>query len=190
MRMVVDVPFRGARTYLHSTNVFDFLVARTSADRDLKLTFRRKIACQVEAVSAADIERPDDYPARFSGEGPAGRIDLVLAEKVPSVPIVRRKPYDENAVTDGSRIEGETIRSDADNGASAIERIVANNKRLVAHLIGSQKTLVFSTVRLVSVPPRRAALKIELRSRLGSTLFRSRIYADEAEIGEIVFYAE
>ena len=190
MRMVVDVPLRGTRTYLHSTNVFDFLVAQTGVARDLKLTFRGKITGAVEAVSAGDVENPDACPARFSGEGPNGRIDLVLVEKQPLVPIVRREPYDETAVTAGSRIDGETILSEADNGASAIERIVALNKRLVGHMIESQKTLVFSTVRLASMPRREAVMKIELRSRLGLKLFRSRIVADGAEIGEIVFYGE
>jgi hypothetical protein len=188
MPIPIDVPLREARTYLHSTNLFDFLAAATGARHNLSLIFRRKIECEVDALPAAEVAHAEDYPARFSGDYDAGRTDLVLVEKMPLVPLCRREPYNEKAVTGGARIEGTAIFSETDNGATPIERIVALNKRLLEHVSESQRVLVFSKVSLNSIPERQARLKIQLRSRLGLTLFRSFVFADDRELGEITFY--
>ncbi|MGA9797356.1 MAG: hypothetical protein WBQ17_17670 [Rhizomicrobium sp.] len=184
----VDVPLREKRTYLHSTNLFDHLVARTGARQNLSLAFRRKIECQVEALSAADCEDADAFPARFSGETANGSVDLVLREKQPLTPISWREPYNENAAAYDAVIEGATVSSDKGNGASLIERIVSLNKRLLTEISEGKKMLVFSKINLKSLPDKRARLKIHLKSRLGFKLFRSAIFANDEEVGEIIFY--
>jgi hypothetical protein len=184
----INVPLRGNRDYLHSTNLFDFLVARTRAHRNLMLMFRRKITCEVQACPATQGRDPQSYPARFIGEGNDGRTDLFLTEAHPLTPLGQREPYNEDAVAAGSRIEGNAILSDEHNGASAIERMVALNKRLLSSIVQERRVLVFSKISLASLPDRKARLKVMLLSRLGMTLFRSRIFVNETEFGEIVFY--
>lgn len=183
----LDVPLRERRSYLHSTNLFDFLIARTGAMRDLSLVFRRKIECEAEAIAIPDGSGAD-YPALFSGEREGARINLGIVEKAPLRPMQRREPYDEDAVAAGSRIDGKEIVSEIGNGASAIERIVSLNKRLLTHEIDGQKTLVFSRIHLKSRPDATAPLRILLKSRLGVKLFRSVVFSNDTEIGEIVFY--
>jgi len=183
----LDVPLRERRSYLHSTNLFDFLVAHTGATRDLSLVFRRKIECEAEAIAIAE-GCSTEYPALFSGESGRSRINLAIVEKMPLRPMQRREPYDEDAVAASSRIDGKEIVSEIGNGASAIERIVSLNKRLLTHEIDGQKTLVFSRIHLKSPPDAAAPLRILLKSRLGVKLFRSTVFSNDTEIGEIVFY--
>lgn len=184
----IDVPLRERRTYLHSTNLFEFLLKRTGAVRNLNLVFRGKIECEAEALPTAECCKTEDYPARFTGDTANGKIDLVIFEKRPLIPLTRREPYDEDAVASGSRIEGTAIYSDNGNDARTIDRIVALNKKLLTHVSEGQRILLFSKIFVRSMPPRNARLKIVLKSRLGLALFRSTISADEEEIGEIAFY--
>jgi hypothetical protein len=184
----IDVPLREKRSYLHSTNLFDFLVASTGADSRLSLSFRRKIEHEVQALPAAEVADVESFPARFSGERGDARVDMVFAERQPLTPLRRREPYNEAAVTEGCRIDGLTIHSDASNGATPIERIVALNKWLIAQTTAPDKILIFSKISLATVPRVDAALTVRLKSRLGLTLFRSTIAADGAHVGEIVFY--
>jgi hypothetical protein len=183
----VDVPLRERRSYLHSTNLFDFLVARTGATHDLSLVFRRKIECEAEAIAMPEGGGAE-YPALFSGRSGQARVSLAIMEKTPLRPMLRREPYNEDAVAGGSLISGKEIVSETGNGASAIERIVSLNKRLLTHEIDGRKTLVFSRLHLKSLPDAAARLRILLKSRLGLTLFRSAILSNDTEIGEIVFY--
>lgn len=186
-RISIDVPLRERRTYLHSTNLFDFLIARTGATRNLVLLFRGKIEYQAEAIALPDGSDGMGYPALFSGESAQSRFRLAVMEKRPLRPFQRRERYDEDAVAAGSRIEGKEIIGDAHNGASAIERIVALNKRLLTHELDHRKILVFSKITLDFLPDAQAPLRIALKSRLGLTLFRSTIFSNNAEIGEVIF---
>jgi hypothetical protein len=142
----------------------------------------------VEAFPAPVNADADKYPARFSGDTDTGSVDLVLAEKLPLTPVQRRESYNEAGVLAGYRIEGLTIFGDTDNGASAIDRIVALNKRLIHQTTAPQKILVFSKILLNTLPDHSDRIKIHLKSHLGVKLFRSTIFAAEKEIGEIVFY--
>ncbi len=184
--ITVDLPLRAHRKYLHSTNLFDCLVARTGATRNLSLMFRRKIEHQAEAI----VMENDDprYPATFTGEGEGGLVRLALIEKEPQSLIERREPYDEDVVADGSTIAGKEITSATSNGASAIERIVSLNKRLLTQVTAGQKVLVFSRIDLKLLPDANEHLRISLKSQLGLKLFRSAIFACDAEIGEVLFY--
>ncbi len=186
--LAIDVPLREKRTYIQSASLFDFLVAKTGVDRNIVLSFRRKIEFEIEAASAESCGDAESYPARFSGENGRGRFDLVITEKLPLKPLERREAYDEPAVVADGRIEGLTISSPRGNGASAIDRIVALNKRLILQTTAPQKTLIFSKITLNNLPKSCAPLKIVLRSRLGITLFRSSIFDGDREVGEIVFY--
>lgn len=185
----VTVPLREKRTYLQSASVFDFLIAHTGVNRNISLVFRRKIECEVEASPSPQGANLENYPARFFGDnGNGDRIDLVLAEQKPLTPVQRREPYNEAGVLAGHRIENLTVYGDSDNGASIIDRIVALNKRLINQTTAPQKVLVFSKIALKWLPDRKARLKIHLKSRLGLTLFRSAIFANDEEVGEIIFY--
>jgi len=183
----IDVPLREKRTYVQSASLFDFLVAKTGVNRNISLSFRRKIECHVEAVPA-DSCVSENCPARFSGEGQHAHFDLAIVEKAPLQRLERHEPYDEPAAVASSRIEGTSISSESGNGASAIDRIVALNKRLILQTTAPKKVLIFSKIFLSTLPSNGAPLTVTLKSRLGLTLFRSTVSADGCEVGEIVFY--
>lgn len=185
--LAIDVPLREKRTYVQSASLFNFLIAKTGVDRNISMSFRRKIECEFEAVSA-DAQSKESYPAHFSGENGQARYDLAMIEKQPLKRLERRESYDEPAVVADSRIDGLTIVSESGNGASAIDRIVALNKRLILQTTAPHKVLIFSKIFLSTLPGDRAPLTVALKSRLGLTLFRSTVSADGREVGEIVFY--
>jgi hypothetical protein len=185
--LAIDVPLREKRTYVQSASLFNFLIAKTGVDRNISLSFRRKIECEIEALSA-DANSAESSPARFAGENGRARFDLVMVEKQPLKRLERRESYDEAAVVADSRIEGTVIFSASGNGASAIDRMVALNKRLILQTTAPQKVLIFSKIFLSTLPGDRAPLTVALKSRLGLTLFRSTISAGDREVGEIVFY--
>lgn len=183
----IAAPLRGHRTYLQSATLFDILVGKTGANRNIALSFRRKVEHELVAVSAEGAAAPESHPVRFSGESADARFDLLLIEAQPLKRLDTREPYDEPAVIADSRIDGSTIFSESGSG-SVIDRIVALNKRLIAQTTAPQKVLIFSKIYLTVLPDARASLQVQLKSRLGLKLFRSTISSDHGEIGEIVFY--
>lgn len=186
-RFPVDVAFKGARTYLHSTDIFNFLVRETGAARKLSLKFTDMLTTPIEAVPAGDVANPDAAPARFRGETADGsQIDLVIRPSG-GTEAIGRYPYDEEAVASEGRIGGSVIESTDGSLASPIERIVALNKRLILDTIKPGKKMLFASITLDHVP-QAPHLRIELKSRLGVRLFRSSIASDGQALGEIIFY--
>ena len=182
----MSLAFKGERTYLHSTDIFDALIAQTKVSRNLHLNIKHSLTHQIEAMDAADCDDPNAYPARFSGEGPNGSLDIVMRETDREV--AARVPYDEDAVIRDSRIEKSSIHGRYQSTGTLIERLVALNKRLISDTVKPGKKLMFTSISLSELLPHDAPLTLTLESRLGTKLFRSGIHFEQERIGEIVFY--
>lgn len=187
LRFAIDIAFKGERPYLQSADIFDAIVGRTGARRNLTLAFKRMLSHPIEAVAAADVADPEACAARFRGEGDNGAFDLVIVEDLDKE-VAARVPYDEPRVIADARIEGNAVSSRTGQGASAMERIVALNKHLIHTTVKPGKKLLFSRTSVSELPARDAHLTVRLESRLATRLYRSSIHDAGKPVGEIVFY--
>lgn len=186
MRICLDLPFKGSRTYLHSTDIFDALTTKLGVNSAVSLKISRFVHHPLVAIPASEVSDPHAYPVKFSGEALSGRVDLVLSEDTTRA-VTRIVPYDENAIVADALLDGPTIRSTSHGGARAIERIVALNKRLISEVATPGKRLAFVSLAFSRTPNQDSLFVLKLESRLGTRLFRSSIEADGEPLGEIVF---
>lgn len=186
-RFPIDVGFKGERPYLQSADIFDAIVARTGARRDLRLTIRRLLSHPLYAVPAHEIADPEGAAGRFRGHSERDEFDFVIVEHA-DMAVASRVPYDEQRVVADACLEGDMISSRTGKGASTMERVVALNKLLIHSVINPGKKLLFSSVTLSQLPEREAHLTVRLEARLGTKLYRSSIARDGRGIGEITFY--
>lgn len=181
----LDLPYKGGRQYLHSTDIFEALTALTGATGSISLKISGMIVHPVEVLPAAGMRTGENYPARFRCLGRGGEWDLLLRERMDEV-VSRRIPYDEDAIADGASLRDDAIESLEAGSAKLIERIVALNKHLIkARHAG--RTLLFASLFLARQPV-RPDLRLVLESSLGTRLFRSSIHSGGERLGEIVFY--
>ena len=183
---MLDLPFKGNRKYLHSTDIFNACLRVTGAGSDLSLKISDMISHPLEALPACAAEVGKTYPARFSGRSPNGAHDLVLREREDKA-VERRIDYDEDRIASGSMLHENRVESEDLAGVTAIERIVALNKYLIQTTARPGKTLLFASIFLRRLP-QTAFIRLQLESRLGTRLFRSSIHGRDELLGEIVFY--
>lgn len=186
MGLPLQISFKGARSYLQSADIFNALVAETGAERDFFLKFSSMLSTPIEAVPAKEVAEPGKAPARFRALGPKGEIDVVIRPTGHGT-IADRVPYDEDAVTRESVINGRSISCDNSTSATPLERMVALHKRLIHEVLKPEKKLLFTSVSLSHLPV-HSNLRIELIANLGTKLFRSAIFSNDDRLGEIVFY--
>jgi hypothetical protein len=185
MRFPLDLPFKGKRQYLHSTDIFDALIDRFDIIGPVELTMRRFVHFPLVAVPTSEVSDPHDFPVHFCGQSASGRLDLVLGEDEQRA-VERRISYDEEAIAAGSVIEGATITSTGTQGSS-IERIVALNKRLISECTKPHGKLAFARLSFSYTPDRQSALVLKLESNIGTRLYRSSVHADGRLVGDVVF---
>jgi hypothetical protein len=189
----LDIGFKGNRNYLHGTDLFDAMVALNgeasgSAISDIRMSFYRPITHRVEAVRARPGSAASSHPAAmFELKIDGAPVIWALQEKAGQA-VEGRRPYDEDAVAAGSRVEDRAIAQAKPTPYTFIERVVALNKRLLDALQGGRKvSWWFARLELGRLPPAAPALRLGVETELGGRLVRSSIAVDGAPAGSIYF---
>ena len=185
--------FKGERTYLHGTDLFNLLVEVTdiggdAGAADIRLSFYYPISRGVEAVRLPSGVRPAFRPAALLEFARAGQRIVWAVRERPDEIVVERRPYDERLVADGAVIESVSILQATPTPYSFIERVVALNKRLLEHADANPKRgWWFSRLELVALPPQAKALRLRRLTDLGGRLVKSSIECDETLVGHVFF---
>ena len=185
----LPAPFRGARTYLHSTTLFDLLRKATGASRNLELRISRIIAEPVKAVAPDKAGAGPAAVGRFAYDADGQRRTLALvpdadAEAPGRVVCNEKDIMASTIVADG--VARFAFRAGAPG--SLIEAVVALNKKLIETLHKPSGKLYFTQAALNRLPE-EGALSLRVTSHLGTRLFVSAIAVDGEELGTITFKA-
>lgn len=193
----VHVPpaaLRGSRDYVHSTDLYEEIVAGVTAaglsfEAPIDLRIRAKIINRprYEIMRAGSAIGEAAAICAFTSAGQEYMAVVTETEE----PVTARKPYDEGPVARLSTIEDRTARLDGKTGLRPIEAVTA----LAVHLhktalpppYGQRWMLGQLSIRraLADTETRRMALDID--RMIGKTTTRTRITACDGPIGTMLF---
>ena len=184
----LDLPFRGARPYLHSTSIANALAPRF-ADADLfdlnmrgwmthRLVFR-PIEPGVVAAGSGHV---------ILAKGPQ-RLRFEISEDK-SHPAIAREPYDEDAVPSSLDTETGQLQVGARAGYSFFDRLIAANKVLINRTLNPGVKLIAARILSPGFPVDEEPFALKVSGAVGSKLFRSAILIGGKKQGEVLFYGE
>ena len=144
-QFLLNLSFKGKRTYLHSTDIIPSLLKITGPLDNLSIKFHKLTSKQLKAqfISLADVNKlrtSNDICIlmTFSRQGK----QEILAINETSEDVIGREPYNEDLVTHGSIIKGKEIFQKNPKYESFIHRAVGLNKKLLNSIIGKNFWLV------------------------------------------------
>jgi hypothetical protein len=136
MREHIDLSFqfKGSRTYVHGTDIFNAIVGHiTKAFNNVKhisVTFHNIIRSQVDCtiIKTSDLtDNEADCQIRFESNG----TEHIVVIKSNDIEITGSYPYPENKIVELCKIEDKTITLEESIDYTNIEKIVAMNKALM-----------------------------------------------------------
>jgi hypothetical protein len=189
------VTFRAARKYVHSTTLYEELIAGAKAaglavDGPVGLTVRRLVTTQPEfRYALAPTDLAVDAPAVFSFEAGGVRWHGVAVGR--EEPVIGRSPYDETPIWQHALHEGKAIRLEQDTGARPIEVVTALNLLLHRNLFAIGERRHWYLARLSLARPLRLddawMMRLELIRTVADRLTRSAITVSDGVIGYLEF---
>jgi hypothetical protein len=191
--------YRGQRTYVQGSDLFDACVRETNARHPLAAAgFVRLAAHQIVNHQCtlllgepdAEVSRPEDAYADFSAQTVDGVVRAFLRQTGEAVS--ERFAYDEERIEAACRLDGAQIMLQSDTGYSPIEVAIAMNKRLHNTLFPlSGERWIFTRIDLSRPfhPEDAQQMTITFRQKLGVKLSRAAIAAGDEPIGHIYFSA-
>lgn len=178
----LQLPFLGARAYLHGTTLFDSLLAFAPPREPVSFKFSRVI--RSDRVRLGTVLDSPSASMTWAGGG------IGVIPESPSGQIERR-PYDEGLVTDGSLYEDRRIVLRKRGPFSFVATVVPLHKallqRLAAPAQAGQWMFTRLDVPLAQVPQHWDSVAVVLGSLFQGRLARSTIEVDGAGFGEIYF---
>lgn len=172
--------FKGSRDYLHSTTVFDRLIAEVGGD-PLKLDFRFNRRTDRQCVITA--ARPTDETRIVAAYSDADHRLYVIST---DAPITERVPYDEDGLAKNFEIAGSVVRlAGVAPGFSFIECTVAAYKRLLLSMQEHPRRFAFVRISLTHLP--RGAYAVGFDRKLSGDFYQGTLSENGAPIGRIFF---
>lgn len=181
MNLDRSLVFKGARTYLHSTSVFDDLLhLKGGAAGAVDFTFEKRTDRQVRYQS----EPPADADALVATWRDGGGTTTYIVER--EAPITDAVAYDEDGLAQSFSFDASSVSLPAEvGGHSLIEALVAGFKALLQRTVaGKDAKLAFVRLRLTRWP----GLPLEIRySRRIGGFYQGDIIAGGKPVGQIFF---
>lgn len=186
-RWHADLPFRGARTYVHSTSICNHLRQRFGALSRLELVMRewmggRVLFAPLDEMTGAKATLRLDF-----ADGTSQRYGLV---DDPAHPVTAREPFDEDGLVAGAPLDGKVITVAANPEGTFFDRLISANKALINRTLEPRVRLIASKIVIERFPADDQAFQLRLESHLGTRIFRSSVLSGGDKIGEVVFYGQ
>jgi len=186
----LHLKYKGSRTYLHGSDIFNALVdmfSKTSNGYLSRQVFKSFARNQIEVL----LYQPEhDVSALGNGvwkmtDGVEQRFWLREGRE----PVAESYPFDEDAITSKAIQIEESIRLEAQNAYSTIENVIALTKYLSYALTPDvDGKWLFGQIDLKqTLPERWESIQIERKLCVANAFSRNRIEIDGQDIGEIRF---
>lgn len=184
--LVLDLPLKGGRDYVHGTDLFDALLTRFQPSPPLSL--------RIHSVIRGLI---DVRPWQVGQQRPAGLLIYTDSARNPVIlglnvrqrgtnPI--RIPFDEDAVAEGYQLHDQAIEIAHRDDSTLIERWIVLNKLLHRHLLSNNGgRWIFARIDLSILPKTVNMTELIFKDRIGTRLTKVAIKADGDLIGDLYF---
>jgi len=185
-------PFRGERSYVHSTSVINSILPRILGYACLTVRFPRMTSHnRFRLVHVAqEVSTPPDavFDAWWSAPGRSGKILMFeTGEPAPSL----RVPYAEDRAIEGWRLSADAaeLQEGVGLGYTLIDRMVALNKAYLTTLfpLQAQERYVATRFDLTQNLSALSALTLRHVRRIGGTHHATRILSDGVDAGLVYF---
>ncbi len=191
----IELAYKGTRTYLHGTDMYNSIVEFFSALRPqhlggpLKMVMHEFARNQVDLRFSVGVEhcpKPENACLEFSL---AEDISGWLSES--DRPVRTSRPYPEAEIVAGSYINGQTIVAGEGAPFTAIEVLVSLTKRLHSTLRPGAAGWAFTRLELLRPlgDGDKGSLQVELVHALGNRLTKSVVRVGDLSLGHIYFSA-
>ncbi|WP_375286538.1 hypothetical protein [Sphingomonas sp.] len=186
-RWHVDLPFRGSRTYVHSTSICNHLRERFGPVARLELVMRewmdgRVLFAPIDGMTGAKATLRLDF-----ADGTSKRFGLTDDK---AHPVTTREPFDEDGLVAGAPLEDRVITVAANLAGTFFDRLISANKALINRSLDPGVRLIASKIVIERFPLDDQAFRLRLDSHLGTRIFRSSVLLGGDKIGEVVFYGQ
>jgi hypothetical protein len=186
-RWHADLPFRGARTYVHSTSICNHLRQRFGAMTRLELVMREWMDGRVRFAPLDEMTGAKATLRLDFADGTTQRYGLI---DDPAHPVTTREPFDEDGLVAGAPLEDRVITVAASADGTFFDRLISANKALINRSLEPGVRLIASKIVIERFPEDDKAFQLRLDSHLGTRIFRSSVLLSGDKIGEVVFYGQ
>lgn len=189
MQVKTVFPFKGGRTYVHGTSMFDeigaLLKSQGCIGAKIDIAFRKMIPNPNCTLEIRPAQADDSVVASISR--PAGDDLVICLNPTAEMAEPARIEYAEDRIWESARIDGPRITSARPSGYSDVEIMVALCKKLHQTHFDAGKRWVFS--RFKGRIPLDLEEDVELRivRTVGTRLTCSEVYTAGSKVGEIYF---
>jgi hypothetical protein len=183
---VVDEPefrFRGERTYLHSSTIFDYLLAQDPNPVGVDFAFHKMTGRQCRVHDGPGEGLQDFLVATYRSDG----LERYLYEGGDG--IRSKYPCNESSIAERTHLEGPSAAFPMPpvEGASFIESVVGAYKKLLLALYADLPgKLLFVRVTLDHVPGEGSCGVVHHR-KIGQDYFQSRLLHEQQQLGSLIF---
>lgn len=196
-RVLLDLPYKADRNYLHGTDMYDAIVHHVGAtqpercDGQFGLLFRKLCRHQGSLSFFADnglVPPPENLVAEFRLLTGSQKIVGWVCET--TQPVTRRIPYREEQIVGQCIIQDQMIEISRPTSFSAIEVLVAMNKHLHEVFCSSKNgKWLFTRLELERLlrPTDASTFKIVLSQNFRNLMTKSTILIENSILGYIYF---
>lgn len=186
-RWHADLPFRGNRTYVHSTSICNHLRERFADAKRFELTMRDWMSGRVLFAPLAEVPDAKATLRVDLADGTSQSYGLV---DDPAHPVTRREPFDEDALVADAPLDGRVMTVAESADATFFDRLISANKALIGRTVAPGVRLIASKIALDGFPADAGVFQVRLDSHVGTRIFRSAVLVEGDKIGDVVFYGQ
>ncbi|MFT5870746.1 MAG: hypothetical protein ACI8TF_002874 [Paracoccaceae bacterium] len=184
-----DLPFRGARQYVHSTSLIQFLSGRFGCCARCELVLKTWMASRVVFTPVETI-RPGEgtgYAKILQDDGQ--EIYLILSEDTDHA-VTEREPFDEDAIVERDLVADRILIATSPVHDVFIDWLIAANKKLITTTLNPQVKLIASKIVMQYFPDSSEGFSLVLTGNVGTKIFKTTVLHNNTKFGEVVFYGE
>ena len=190
----IEFQFKGARNYIHGTDMFNSIVSSYSSSvvKNIRFTvhdFVRTPLCQLYLADFKDeLNGVGGIRARCQFDAEGVTHWLALTQGSGDTSSGGRYTYDEEQIVSVCRMDGESIDLLQQSPFTFIENIVAMNKHMHEQLFPDvDGKWIFTRIDLESRYDSREKLALRFRHNMNFRLTKSDVVVDGIKVGDIYF---
>lgn len=187
-RFFVDFPFRGSRTYIHSTSIVNHFLHGLGPCDGFEIMLRHWMSSRVVFTLLPEGRQP-------GGTGHVsvtrdGRTRLWQMDEDTDFPASARDSYDEDAPPVTLDVATRSARVGACEGSTYCDRLIAANKKLIEAALSPGVKLIAAKIRLDVPVDDATPIDMTLTGNVGTRIFKTGLRENGQNIGEVIFYGQ
>lgn len=181
--------FKGDRSYVHGTSIFDAIVHAASqrgvTNGKINIFFKKKVYNPICVLEERTPTPKDSIYAEIDGYH--GKSIILCINESSDTSEAGRQEYNEQEICQGAILEGNSITQNDIHHSNSIELLVALCKTLHQNLYGTSKKWVFSRYEGQFPVPKINKAELKIVKKLGARLTCSEVKVNDQTIGHIYF---